>query len=52
MRICEWDDLERAGITVSFELRRALDQEPEAKAAFFAAEYEERPHRLGRAARR
>jgi uncharacterized protein YdeI (YjbR/CyaY-like superfamily) len=52
MHISEWDDLERAGITVPFELRRALDQEPEAKAAFFAAEYEERRHRAGPAARR
>jgi uncharacterized protein YdeI (YjbR/CyaY-like superfamily) len=52
MHISEWDDLERAGITVPFELRRALDQEPEAKAAFFAAEYEERRHRVGPAARR
>lgn len=42
MRISEWDDLERAGITVPLELRRALDEDPEAKAAFFAAEYEER----------
>jgi uncharacterized protein YdeI (YjbR/CyaY-like superfamily) len=39
MRITEWDDLERAGITVPLELRRALDEDPEAKAAFFAAEY-------------
>ncbi len=42
MRISDWDDLERAGITVPFELRRALDHDPEAKAAFLAAEYEER----------
>jgi uncharacterized protein YdeI (YjbR/CyaY-like superfamily) len=52
MRMSEWDELERAGITVPFELRRALDQEPEAKAAFFAAEYEERQRRTAPTARR
>ncbi|HEY5185064.1 MAG TPA: hypothetical protein VIM19_09245 [Actinomycetes bacterium] len=52
MHISEWDDLERAGMTVAFELRRALDQEPEAKAAFFAAEYEARAHRARPTARR